>query len=165
MSDLLTPSNRRADTDRDFNNFRKSPQHGDAFPARAVIVENNSTDPIPVVITDGEPGTPKHFNSGEVSTTGALQTLLSITVPALKIYDLYSAKVICRAHGKFTILLNGSLIGSGRTGPSLGELSVFNWTPRLPAIASDVIDIKFQSLSATPINEVEAYLQASERSA
>lgn len=161
---ILLPPDQLSLQDRDRNSFRESPQHGTQNPARAVIIENDLSDPIPVNIVDGEPGVPKHF-SFATSTDGTLQTLLSVTVPALKAYDLYSAKVVCRSHGKFIILNNGSLIGSGRTGPSLGELSVFNWTPRFLAVASDVIEVKFQSSSATPINEVEAYLQASERSA
>lgn len=164
MSTLL-PQDQLSLQDRDHKSFRESPQHGTQNPARAVIVENDLSDPIPVNIVDGEPGTPKHFTSGELSTDGTLQTLISETVPASKIYDLYSVRVICRTHGKFIILQNGSLIGSGRTGPSLGELSVFQWTPRFPAVAADVIEVKFQTLSGAPINEVEAYLQVSERSA
>jgi hypothetical protein len=164
MSDLLSPQNQWTRLDRDTNNFRESPQHGNNYPARAVIVENDQTDPIPVQVVDGEPGTPTHFTSGELNTTGLLQTLISQTVPASTEYDLYLATVICRAHGKFTVKLNGSLIGSGRTGPSLGSLSSFKWSPRYVAVAGDQIQIQFKADRGSPINEVEAYLQVSTRS-
>lgn len=121
-----------------------------------------SGDPIPPIPVIGPVGT--HFASENATTPGVEQSLLSMTVGAGIERDLYGAKVVTRVHGKFRVLLNGTLIGSGRTGPSIGDLSTFSWNPRLVLSASDEVEILFQSIAGTPISDVEAYFQASDRS-
>lgn len=164
MSTLLTPPNRTPVTDREFNNFRESPQHGEMYPAHAVVVENDITDPIPVNVVDGEPGIPIYYTAEAATTPAVEQELLNIVVGVGIILDIYSSKVVTRVHGKFRVTLDGALIGSGRTGPSLGDLSQFDWSPRRSVPTGSNLKVLFTSLSGTPISEVEAYLNGSERS-
>lgn len=149
--------------DRDHNSFRQSPIYGDDYPARAVLIENQIDQPVPVQVVDGEPGTPFLVPSEAATTPGLQQTLVSYTVPALTVLDLYKVSVVSRVHGKFRVNLDGSLIGSGRTGPSISELSKFDWSPRLTATAGQIVEILFTSMTGTPISEVEAYLHGASR--
>ncbi len=114
---------------------------------------------IPVGIS--EVGDPIHLVFTGVTTPGIQQTLIDTTVPALKTRKLTQVTVRCRAHARYTIESNSSIIGSGRTGPA-GTDSVINYTPRESVLTGDDIKVKFTAISATPVVDVEAYLMASD---
>lgn len=150
--------------DRSINVFRES----NDFPSATKVgveVENDATNPVPVYIVDGEPGTPIHLQSGIVATTpGIIQSLISFTVPALTARDCYQATVVCRSHGRWEATLNGSIIiASGRTGPASPN-SKFSWSPRRILSSGDTIALTFKAVSDAPISEAEAYFMSSDRS-
>jgi hypothetical protein len=160
---ILLPTTRGSRDDRDKNSFRESPQHGIDYPARAVIIENDNTDPIPVYITDAEPGTPTLITDERATDPGNQQELISFVVGVGVTLDLYQARVVTRVHGKWRVTVDGQLVGSGRTGPSISELSQFSWSPRLSATSGQNVKVLFTAHADTPMSEVEAYLNGSSR--
>lgn len=70
--------------------------------------------------------------------------------------DLRRLNVACSAYGIFTILVNGVIIGSGRTGGAHSNAS-FEWNASFAVVKDDHVQVTFEQTqgSATPI---EAYL-------
>lgn len=108
---------------------------------------------LPVFVFEGEP----HQESGsDLTTPGIEQTIISVTVPASKLWKMRDARVVCRAHGTFVILIDGVLAGSGRTGPGQPN-GKFPWSPFIRAEAGQLVEIKFLE-TVGPECDLEAYL-------
>jgi len=162
MSELLNPPQDITVEDREFNNFRKSPQHGNTRPARAVIVENSASDPVPVYITDDvEAGVPIHCFDDNVTSPGVEVVIGSHTVPALKQWFIHSVDLICRTEGQGFLKVNGFKIASFRTGAARPRDQIV-FAPRQIVTAGDIITIVFSARAGSPINEIESLFQALE---
>jgi hypothetical protein len=161
MSELIPSTNQWSNQDRDRENFRKSPQHGNNHPARAVVVENGIDDPIPVFITDSDGGTPIHRYDESSSSAGIEVTVATHTVPALKQWSVASVDLMCRMEGQGFVKVNGTKIASFRTGASRPRDRV-DFTPRKILVASDVVTITFKARTGSPIVDVESLFQALE---
>jgi hypothetical protein len=109
-------------------------------------------------VTIGEGGTPTFIDASSVTTPGIEQTLASYTVPALNTFNLLSGTVVCRQECSFQMYGDGSLIGSGRTGP--GNPNV-NFTYRISRsfVAGKIIEVKATARSGSAPSDIECYLQ------
>lgn len=109
--------------------------------------------------SEGGTGANGHFDdAAETTTPGALQTLISATVPDGITRSLYQAIVVTRVTGDFQVIAGGEIIGSGRTGPAGTGPMV--WNPGRPLAPGTAYEIIFQSRSGSPPQDVEAYVQA-----
>jgi hypothetical protein len=95
MSDLLTPS-RLSIKDRDNNNFRESPEHGQNHPARAVVVENDSTGPV-IVSAQG----PTQATVQNISL--AVNTEYELTIDALTKFITLQARGLAKIQISFVM--------------------------------------------------------------
>jgi hypothetical protein len=109
-----------------------------------------------------EVGDAVHLEDNRSITPGSTQTTITDVVPAGKIRKINSVRVVCRAHGRYTIESDGSRIGSGRTGPA-NPTDVMTYDRRFPIAATKDITVKFTALSGAPSgNDVETYVIGSD---
>lgn len=112
-----------------------------------------------------EPGSPFHIDAKTVTTPGIEQTLLTFTAPSgptALIRRLTSVIVTCRSSGGYRLLVNGSEVGSGRTGVAVPNAS-FQWYPSRPLPAGATIELKYICTGSQPSRTIEAYLMAVDR--
>jgi hypothetical protein len=114
-----------------------------------------------IPVSESEAGDPVFEDAQSVTTPGIEQTLISTTVPALKLRKLKKVIVTCRQPGKYKIDDGSVIIGSGRTGAANLD-SEFKWEPRRDITAGTTLNVKFTADSASPASDVEAYLMASD---
>lgn len=127
-----------------------------------VKISNKITEPVPV-IQQTLTGVPKRFRLAGSTTPGTEQTLISETVPAGKTWNVILAGALTRMTGRWRLLVDGTLEGSGYTGPG-GNNELFDYRGGvLEAAATKVVEVKFlaRSGSATGSN-VDAYLHITE---
>lgn len=122
-----------------------------------VKVSNKDTEPIPVTISDSEPGEPFFLDTYTPATPGTAQTLISHTVLAgTKLY-LSLLALSCRTEGECLIKKDGSIIGTCRTGPGQPDAS-FNWIPRRECLAGSLVEVVFTPRPSSPIVSIGAHL-------
>jgi hypothetical protein len=109
------------------------------------------------------PGTPDLKKIGTLTTPGVQQKLIEFTVPTGINKVLFRAIVVCRMESKFSVLMDGELIGSGRTGAACPSAD-FDWLPGLPVNPGQKIELLFTARPHSPVVDVEAYLQTSDLS-
>lgn len=114
-----------------------------------------------LVAVGGSSGTAFFDEAATVTNPGVTQVLLSNTVPVSTTRTLSQFIVVCRVPGKFEIKLNGSVIGSGRTGPAHMQV-IFPFNPGRNASAGDSITLEFTQITGGPIVDVEAYVMATD---
>lgn len=107
----------------------------------------------------GSAGTP-HFAETQTTATGAVDTLINETVPALTTRNLSKVIVSCRQAGKINIKINSDIVGSGRTSASNMNF-VFRFMPSRSAVAGDTISVEFEQTHGK-LSDVEAYLMATD---
>ena len=122
-----------------------------------VKVSNKDSEPIPVILTDTEPGEPYFADFEDMVTTNAPETLLDITVSALNKLFLSQVEISCRIESKITIEKNGVVIGSLRTGASTPSVR-FTWLPRRQCNGGDNIKVILQKRAGSPDIGVGAHL-------
>lgn len=114
-----------------------------------------NTSPIPVVGSLGDPGIPGTLQSDPAYVTSQLgleETLISETVPGGKIWALRISKMVCRAYGKYRILVDGVRVDSGVTSPVESNRS-YSISPSEAASGGSVIEFMFtQSYGPTGID-------------
>lgn len=93
-------------------------------------------------------------------TPGVLQSLITQAVPSGVTRSLMQVYVITRAVGAFQVLLDGELIGSGRTGPA--GIGLMTWVSGRPLASGSSYEIRFLSNANSPAQDVEAYVQATD---
>jgi hypothetical protein len=94
-------------------------------------------------------------------TTGALQALISFTVPSNITRSAHLIIVTCRQQGAWVCKVDGSKIASGKTGPS--EMNVqFPFNPIRPIAADASVVVEFTPLSGRPNSDIEAYFMGSD---
>ncbi len=114
--------------------------------------------PIP---SQNDSGTPFHQDAAAI-TDGTDQQLLTFTVGAGVMRRLLQARVTSDWDGRFTLKLNGSVIGSGRTGPA-DRNAPFFWTPAKQLLPGDVFELLFKPAQGVPIGvRVEAQVMGSD---
>lgn len=101
--------------------------------------------------------------SGSAETDGTTQELISVVVPVGKKWSLFQATVACRSYGIFEIKVNGTVVGSGRTGPA-SENVKFTWPPLYPIAAASTLKLEFTK-NFGPNVPVEAYITRTEQDA
>lgn len=87
---------------------------------------------------------------------GIEQTLINVTVPVGTVREIQKLVVACRSHASYQIEVDGTIIGTGRTGPS-NPKDVFEWRPSYAANAGEDITLKLLA-SSGPIIALEAFL-------
>jgi hypothetical protein len=113
-----------------------------------------------VQMSSGIDGTP-HFDDAQMAITpGQDQTLIDGVVPAGVTRSIGQILVVARVAGIFTVLANGAVIGSGRTGPGCFGLVPYN--PARPLVAGTEYQVIFTSRLNAPPQSVECYLQATD---
>lgn len=122
-----------------------------------VKVSNKQTEPIPVTITDSEPGDPFFLDASMLSTPGIDQTLLSYTVPVGQKLYLSTLSSSLRIEGFLKVLLEGSLIGSARSGAAKPDVS-FTWSPRREVLPGETVQVVYRQRASSPIVEIAAHL-------
>ena len=106
-------------------------------------------------------GTPFYAEADE-AVDGSEQELISFIVPIDTTRKLSQALVSCGWDGSFKVTRNGSVIGSGRTGPADRTVPIF-WTPVRQIAPGDEIQLLFKGAQGVPIGmRVEAYIMASD---
>lgn len=133
----------------------------DVFQRRALHVKigNSLSEPIPVSITDATPGQ-DFFASIETATTpGVQQTLITDINPGPVKRNIMQVSVSCRFEGKAEIRINGTIIGSMRTGGSTPNPS-FKWSVPKPYATGETLTVTFKSRTGSPISDVECYVMA-----
>lgn len=104
-----------------------------------------------------------HFaDSSDTITPGAAQDLITETVPAGIQRQLSKLFVSCRFEGFYEVLLDGDVVGSGRTGPG-NVNSRYEWTPVRPAEEGQEIIVRFTARAGAPATAtVESHLQCTD---
>jgi len=111
-----------------------------------------------LILNDGTP----FFEEGfDVSDPGNEQELINFVTPSGLKRKLAKVDVLCRAEGKFEILEDATVIGSGRTGAASPNAS-FEWAPPREVATGSTIKVQFKSRNGSAVSDVEAYLMASD---
>ena len=110
-------------------------------------------------ISIGLTGTPLFLEAATLTTPSTEQTLISYTVPASKTLNIASARVVCRQESFFEVYGDGTLIGSGRTGPASPNV-YFDYSVSPSFVSGKIIEIKATARSGSPASSIEAYVHA-----
>lgn len=121
------------------------------------LLNSDGTLPAPGSMTTMVP----HFDDiATDSTPGVIQELLNNTVPSNVTRYLSNVIVKTRVTGSFEVLANGSVIGSGRTGP--GGSPNMNFNPMRPLVTGTVYEVQFTSRDDSAETDVECYVQSND---
>jgi hypothetical protein len=138
-------------------NFRDASDKGNRLTKRAVEIENNASNPVPVFQIYGIAR--KLF--GETVTqpnTDVSVLTYSVTEDKLKIL---SVNISCFVEGKASFLVNGSVIATGRTAPGKPDINI-DYIPHLELVSGDQLEVKFKARPHSPTTEVESFINACE---
>lgn len=138
-------------------NFRDASNIGDRLTKRAVEVENQETNPVPVYQTFGT--AKKLFGEGNTDPNNEV-TVLSYTVTETKLRIL-SVNLSCFIEGKATFLVNGDKIATSRTAPAKPDCLI-QYEPFLELVTGDILEVKFKARPNSAISEVESFINACE---
>lgn len=107
----------------------------------------------------GSAGTPVFYDTQTVTTPGVTQTLVNETVGVGKTLTIRKVRVTCRQRTTYNILLDSTIIGSGRVGA--GEYNDdFVFVVNRTLSAGSVL--KVETLSGGKATDIEVYVQALE---
>lgn len=109
------------------------------------------------------PGLPKIIQSDEnleTTTGGAEFDLLTVTVPASKVWKIRKTRVVCGQPIAFKLLVDSVRQNSGRTGPSEGNVNIHE-SPYIAVAAGAIIKIKAVQIAGPKVS-VAAYLSITE---
>jgi len=131
----------------------------DAYLRRALHVKatNKITEPIPVTIVDGEPGTPAFWENETTNDPGNEKTILSGTFTA----PTYASTLVvgCRIESIAKMKVNGSTVATLRTGAAQPNAS-FSWNPRRGFAIGDNFEVTIKTRAGGPISDCEAFFMA-----
>lgn len=114
-----------------------------------------------VPLPSNEAGDLVHLSSSDATTPGVAQILITDIVPSGKVRKMSQVIVVCRSHGRYVVMSDGDIIGSGRTGPATPK-SIFPWNPRKVEATGKLLTVTFTADADAPVSSVEAYLMASD---
>ena len=106
-------------------------------------------------------GSGKDFEYSGLSTPGLDQTLIDVTVPTGKRWELTKVQMNCRFESYYEVLIDDNHKGSGRTGPANPE-GYFSWEHEKIANAGQNIKVKFCQNVNTPQITIGGYLNLTE---
>lgn len=95
-----------------------------------------------------------------LTTPNILQTLLSSIVTSGKSWRIRQLKIVCRSYAGFELLVDGVIIGEGKTSPAETNVK-YDIFPYWPVNENLPIEVRFIQ-SNGPISEVSAFLQLTE---
>lgn len=159
---------------QDFTTNVISPLHVDRTPACGnsegddgrgrlhVKVNNKDSEPIPVTITDSEPGEPFYEDFSGVPSGVGPHDLIDFTVAASTKRFLAHLEVSCRIESVVQVTKNGTVIGTSRTGAAV-PTAKFDWNPRRECVAGDNIKVTLTKRAGGPDNNVAAHLMGLEK--
>jgi hypothetical protein len=131
----------------------------DVFGRQALHVKigNKSNEPVPVYISDGgTSGSPFYLSTQGSTTPGVSQTILSDTNSGTVPRHISAIYVICRIEGQALIKIDGTLIGSVRTGAAVPNARFSYDVPRAYSPGS-ILTVEFKSRAGSPISDVECH--------
>jgi hypothetical protein len=106
-------------------------------------------------------GTAVHFQASGITTPGLEQVLISQVIPASITRYLSQVIVVCRIEGMFKIMLDGQMIGSGRTGAVQPNVS-FGFAPSEELFGGSNLEVLFEARANSPAVSVECFIHASD---
>lgn len=139
----------------EYGNFRDASDVGDRLTKRAVEIENDESNPIPVSPIYGTSG---NLFSESNTDPDVDVVVLSYTVTQPKLRIL-SAKLSCFIEGKMTLLVNNNKIATSRTAPAKPDTGI-SFEPFLELVTGDILDVKFKARPNSAISEVESFINA-----
>jgi hypothetical protein len=98
-----------------------------------------------------------HDAVGIGSTPNTEIDIISVTVPALTTRRMFSLILSARQSGIVRVKIDGSTIGTKRTGPSNPNIDM-SWPLPREAIAGEVYKVTFEQRSGSPTSDVDAHL-------
>ena len=103
-------------------------------------------------ITVEFPGPALVLEASSTSTPTILQTLISVTPTAGKLWKLRRVEMVSRGYSDFTVLVGGQIKKQGKTSPTESTVSL-PFEPWVPAVAPELIEMTYQQDSgpALPI--------------
>ena len=126
------------------------------------VLPNNDGSINTVIISGAVSGNQKFFSGIATSTPGTQQVLITYIVPLGKTLTIYIYQLAFSFDSDVEVLINGTVIASGKTGPLVHKDS-FSWIKGRPIIAGETLELKFKAQSWTPTaQDVEAYIEGVE---
>jgi hypothetical protein len=104
-------------------------------------------------------GDPFVFSNKSI-TNGMIQTLISQTVPANKLWKLRKVDICSRCYGEFYLKANSVIIGEGKTSPVQSNVS-FTLAPYMKLDENLTVEVDFK-MNYGPQLDVSAYLHLTE---
>lgn len=156
----IVPSNPITENTRD-NEQKKFAEN--QFGKVVVRVEDESAAAILNAILlqlGGVAGIP-FYSENQILTNGLLQPVITEVVPVGKTRSLTQVVVSCRQPGIFFVKINGTIVGTGRTGAGNPNAN-FIWMPSRAAVAGDTITVEFIQSYGPSGSDVEAYLMGTD---
>jgi len=124
---------------------------------RAVEVENDASNPIPVFQTFG---TTKLIFDEDVTDPDVDVSIINYSVTEVFL-KVMTVNLSCHIEGKMTVLINGSKMATSRTAPAKPDASV-RFEPFFELVTGDTIEVKFKARPNSKVAEVESYINACE---
>lgn len=103
-------------------------------------------------------GAPNVLSVETLTTPASTISLIDTTIPVGMAWRICAAHVLTRSWGRFTLKVNGNLIGAGLTGPDQGSTPKWEAAPYLSAIAGDRIKVDFTQSNGTYQTDISAFL-------
>ena len=107
------------------------------------------------------PGTPVFHDFVGQTNPGVLENIISVTVPSTKTRQLHQVIVCCRINLRWRLLVNSTVIGSGRTGAA-HPVDVFSYIPSRSVNSNSLIQLEVLVPASGPVVDLEAYIQAAD---
>jgi len=124
-----------------------------------VKIGNNPGEPVPVYLTDATAGQNFFASVETITTPGAIQTLISDTNLSSVGRHVHTVYVICRIEGTAHFRINGSIVGSLRTGAAIPNARFSFDVPR-SYLPTEIFTVDFTSRSGSPISDIECHIFA-----
>jgi hypothetical protein len=138
-------------------NFRDASNVAPRKTKRAVEVENDPSNPVPVYQTHGI--TKLIFDeSSTVPDTDVSVINYTVSEVFLKVITV---NISCYIEGKMTVFINGSKKATARTAPAKPDASI-RFEPFFELVTGDTIEVKFKARPDSKIAEIESFINACE---
>lgn len=132
--------------------------------AKRVTDECNKAilEQILVELGGSTPGVPYHLNDvGVTDVIGVPKDILTSTVPAATTKSIANVFVSTRAAGRFEITIDGTKVGSGRTGNSNMNVQ-FEFSPAISVATGLEVKVSFTLLRGQVGQDVEVYMMGTD---
>lgn len=144
--------------DREFKAFRDA---GSGLTKRAVVVEQDISDPIPVEIVDSS-GNPVHLFGQDVTDPGNWKSVISYTVTAGYNLNLNNYFVSCSVEGVAKLEIDSVIVGKCRTAPGKSD-AIFIFDPAKEIAPGSVLNLYFMARTNSQITDIDGAIQGIEK--